>query len=93
MAFRQMNHHDLLDAGEAFLMEPLVEHPEEFRKFREEVLYAPLEGSKKAKQRAQRAALAGMGIDIDTIKAGQGLGRTARAHVAKAEKAKEAEKA
>lgn len=80
---RGMTHHDLLDVAEAYLLEPLVGHPDEFKKFREEVLYAPMEGSKKAKQRAQAAALAAMGLDIATVQAGQGMGRAVKARVPK----------
>jgi hypothetical protein len=62
-----MNHYDLLDVVEAMLLDPLRDHPEEMRKFRDEVLYAPLEGSRKAKRKAQAAALAAMGLDIKSL--------------------------
>ena len=65
--FEGMNHHDLLDVAEVLLMTPLERHPEEFAKFRDEVLYAPMEGTKAAKRRAQREALAAMGVDLDEI--------------------------
>ena len=70
-----MNHHDLLDIAEAFLLEPLFGHPEEFQKFRNESLYAPLQGSKAAKRRAQREALAAMGVNLEGAHAGFGAGR------------------
>lgn len=63
-----MNHHDLLDVAEAMLLEPLRDHPEELRKFREEHLYAPLPGTRKAKRRAQAAALAQFGVDMNNLK-------------------------
>jgi hypothetical protein len=63
-----MNHHDLLDVAEAMLLDPLRDHPEEMRKFRDEVLYAPLEGSRKAKRKAQADALAQFGVDMSNVK-------------------------
>jgi hypothetical protein len=66
-----MTHHDLLDVAEAMLLEPLRDHPEEMTKFRTEVLYAPLEGSRKAKRKAQADALAQFGIDLDKVKVGK----------------------
>ena len=62
-----MNHYDLLDVAEAMLLDPLRDHPEEMRKFRDDVLYAPLPGSRKAKRKAQAAALAAMGLDIGSL--------------------------
>ena len=80
-----MGHHDLLDVAEATLLEPLESHPEELRKFRDETLYAPLEGSVLAKKRAKANALAAMGVDINAVKAGTGMGRQAKRIAAKAE--------
>jgi hypothetical protein len=59
---------DLLDVAEAMLLEPLRDHPEELRKFREEHLYAPLPGSRKAKRKAQADALSQFGVDMSNIK-------------------------
>lgn len=70
-----MSHHDLLDVAEALLMAPLEEHPEEFRKFRDETLYAPLEGSVEAKKRAKREAIAAMGIDPSKIRSGMKMSK------------------
>lgn len=64
----------MLDIGEAMLLEPLMGHPEELAKFRAETLYAPLEGSRAAKKRAQAAALASSGIDINALQVGMKLG-------------------
>ena len=81
-----MSHHDLLDVAESVLLAPLRDHPEEFNRFRDEVLYAPLEGSKKAKKRAQADALAQMGVDINAMQAGTGMGRKVRQAAKKAKK-------
>ena len=59
---------DLLDVAEVMLLEPLRDHPEELRKFREEHLYAPLPGSRKAKKKAQADALSQFGVDMSNIK-------------------------
>lgn len=59
---------DLLDVAEAMLLEPLRDHPEELRKFREEHLCAPLPGSRKAKKKAQADALAQFGVDMKNVK-------------------------
>lgn len=67
-----MTHHDLIDVAEAMVLDPLRDHPEELRKFRDEVLYAPLPGSKKAKRRAQADALAQFGVnDISKVRPGK----------------------
>jgi hypothetical protein len=63
-----MTHYDLLDVAEAMLLDPLRDHPEEMRKFRAEVLYAPLEGTRKAKRKSQADTLAQFGIDLDKVK-------------------------
>lgn len=63
-----MTSHDLLDVAEAMLLEPLRDHPEEMRKFRDEVLYAPLEGTRKAKRKAQAETLARFGVDLTKVK-------------------------
>jgi hypothetical protein len=49
------------------LLEPLRDHPEELHKFREEHLYAPLPGTRKAKRKAQADSLAQFGVDINNI--------------------------
>jgi hypothetical protein len=67
-----MTHHDLLDIAEAMLLDPLRDHPAEMSKFRTEVLYAPLEGSRKAKRKAQADALAQFGIDMSKVTPGMG---------------------
>lgn len=59
-----MTSHDLLDVCEAMLLEPLRDHPEEMRKFREDHLYAPLPGTRKAKKKAQSETLAQFGVDM-----------------------------
>lgn len=62
-----MTSDDLLDVCEAMLLEPLRDHPEELRKFREEHLYAPLPGSRESKRKAQADALAQFGVDINNL--------------------------
>lgn len=70
-----MTHRDLLDVAEAMLLEPLRDHPEELDKFRRDVLYAPLPGTRKAKRKAQAAAMAQFGVDLDNVKVGQKVAR------------------
>lgn len=73
-----MDHDDVLDVAEAMLLEPLRDHPEEMRKFREEHLYAPLPGTRQAKKRASLGALAAMGVDPKKVRPGMGLGKLSR---------------
>lgn len=65
-----MTHEDVLDVCESMILDPLRDHPEELRKFRDDVLYAPLPGSRQAKRRATAGALAAMGVDPKNVKAG-----------------------
>lgn len=73
-----MTHEDVLDVAEALLLEPLRDHPEEMRRFRQESLYAPLPGTRQAKKRASLGALAAMGVDPKKVKPGMGLGKLSR---------------
>lgn len=76
-----MNHEDVLDVCEAMILEPLRDHPEELRKFRDEVLYAPLAGSRLAKKKASLGALAAMGVDPKSVRPGMGFGKQTRSRV------------
>lgn len=63
---------------EAMILEPLRDHPEQMRKFRDETLYAPLPGTKQAKRKASLGALAAMGVDPKSIRPGMGIGKRTR---------------
>lgn len=63
---------------EAMILEPLRDHPEQMRKFRDEHLYAPLPGTRQAKRKASLGALAAMGVDPSMIRPGMGAGKRTR---------------
>ena len=82
-----MSSTDLLDAAEALLLRPLQDHPEQMEKFRQDVLFAPLEGSRTSKIKAQTQALSQFGMDMGQV---DKMMKARRAAKAEAEAAKAA---
>lgn len=62
-----MNHDQLLDAALAYIIKPLEQTPDKKAEFLKEHMYAPLEGTVEARQKAQTDALAAMGITPDQV--------------------------
>ena len=59
---------DLLDMAEAEILHPLLDHPEQFDKFRRETLYAPLEGTFERRRAAQEKLVGQFfGMKLDDV--------------------------